>query len=251
MGRTRVDHGAGVALDVERVHDHLPHPGECARRTLLARTVTLVRDPVVHGERPQWVGVRLASLRGRNHGRVIEEAKLFHHHHLGVPADPQEGHANAAQVVQRDARKLVDYVGHACKLVEPVLHCGVESPPELRLLVGDRVDGYFVAVVPEFLHVTVVGVLVRQEESCLDGAPVCVGPVRGEYLLVDFPILVVDSIVECQHNHLWGLIDLNVAWNSCSVGAAKTIWQSAVAQVATLRCVWIVLGVAIGLVRVV
>lgn len=148
VSRTRVHHGTGVALNVERIHDHLPHAWECARRTLLSGSVASVRNSVVHGEWPQRVGVWLASLRWRNHGGVVQESKLLHHDHLGVPANAQEGNPNAAQIVKRDAGKLVDDVGHAGKLVEPILHGGIECPPQLGLSVCDRVDGNLVAVVP-------------------------------------------------------------------------------------------------------
>lgn len=251
VGGAGVDHRAGVALDLERVHDHLPHAGEGARRALLARARALVRDAVVHGEGPQRVGVGLADLAGRHHGGVVEEAELLHHDHLRVPAHAQEGHAHAAQVVERDAGELVDDVGHAGELVEPVLHGGVEGPPQLGLLVRDRVDGDLVAVVPQLLHVAVVGVLVRQEEGALDGTAVRVRAVRGEDFRVDLPVLVVDGVVQRDDDHLRRLVHLDVAGDSRAVGAAEAVGQRAVGQVTPLGRVRVVLRVAVGLVRVV
>ena len=128
--RAGVHHRARVALNVQRVHDHLPHAGERAGGTLLARAGAAVRDPVVERVRPQGrVGLR------RDHAAVVQEAELLHHDELRVPSDSQERHAHSPQLIQWDTREPVYDVRHAGELVEPVLYRRVVRPPQLWLLV--------------------------------------------------------------------------------------------------------------------
>lgn len=109
--------------------------------------------------------------------------------------------------------------------------------------------GNFVTIVPQLLHVSIVGVLVRQEECRRNGASVRVGSVGGEDFLVDLPVFVVDSIVESENDHLWRFLWLEIAWDQCSIDRAEAIGQSAVVGIASRRRVGIVLRVAIRFVR--
>lgn len=62
------------------------------------------------------------------------------------------------------------------------------------------------SIVPQFLHMSVVGVRVRDEESSLDRAAVRVRPPSREYVLcVNVPVLVVDGPGECEGYHLRSL----------------------------------------------
>lgn len=130
MGRTRVDHSASVPFNVQRIHHHFPHAGERARRTLLARSTATMRNTIVERVRPQR-RIRLRS----HHRRIVQEAELFHHDELRVPADAKERHTSATNFVQRNAGKLVNDVGHSGKLIEPIFDRGVKSPPQFRLFV--------------------------------------------------------------------------------------------------------------------
>lgn len=132
-----------------------------------------MRDPVV-----QCVGPERGIGFGSHHTAVVQEAEFFHHDELRVPSDTQEGDADSPQLVQRDACESVDDVGHAGKLVEPVLYRCIVRPPQLWLLVSagisrkvnsdlsdfncsrDGVDGYLVSVIPQLLRISVVRVLV-------------------------------------------------------------------------------------------
>ena len=100
-------------------------------------------------------------------------------------------------------------------------------------------------LVPELLDHGVVGVLMGHIEGAVDWASVWVFVVGWEQLvLVERPVLVVDSIVEGDDDHLGNLLGVHPAWDEGSIGAAEAVWESAVAVVARWSCIWIVLWVA-------
>lgn len=134
MSRTWVNHSTCVSLNVQWIHDHLPHPRERARGTLLSWSGTPVWNPVVQCV---WPERRIGF--GCNHTAVVQESELLHHDELCVPSNSQEGNSHSSQLVQRNTSEFIDDVSHACKLVEPVLECCVERPPQLRLSVTAEV----------------------------------------------------------------------------------------------------------------
>lgn len=86
-----------------------------------------------------------------------------------------------------------------------------------------RVDSDFVALVPEFLRLVVVVELVAHEECRFDRATVGILPVVEQNLVVEFPVLVVDGIVECQNDHLRGLRGLQVPRYLGPIRGAETV----------------------------
>lgn len=69
-----------------------------------------------------------------------------------------------------------------------------------------RMHGNLVAVVPQFLHVSVIGVGVRHEERRFDRTSVGIGALRREQMArVDVPVFMVYRAVERQGDHLWCL----------------------------------------------
>lgn len=175
MRRTGIDHRTSVTFDVERIHDHLPHTGERPRWALLSRALALVWDTEIEGVRPErWICF-WSDERG-----IVGESKLLHHNELGVPARTQKRHTSSANIIERDARKLVDDVSHSGELIEPIFDGRIERPPQFGLPMGDRVSCDFVAVVPELLNVAVICVFMREEESRSDGTTVGVCAIREE-----------------------------------------------------------------------
>jgi len=65
-----------------------------------------------------------------HHGGVVHEAKLLHHEELPIPADAQEGHPHAPDLLHANGGKLIDDVRLANHLVEPILNGGVLGPPQ-------------------------------------------------------------------------------------------------------------------------
>lgn len=144
--RTTVHHATGVATaGLQLIHDHLPDARIAARRTVLVVARALVRHLKVERVGPEgWVGVRC------DHGGVVLEAKLLHHEELAVPADAEEGHANAANLLHADVAKAVDDVRLADHFVEPVLDGGVVRPPRLGgAMTGKEEMGGFIYVMKD------------------------------------------------------------------------------------------------------
>ena len=69
---------------------------------------------------------------------------------------------------------------------------------------------------------------------------------REQLVLVQRPVLVVDSVVEGDDDHLRHLLRVHAARDEGSVRTAEAIGQGAVAVVARWGRVWIVLRVAPG-----
>ena len=128
---TTVYHSTGVAsTGFQLIHHHLPDARVAPSGTVLVVSRALVRHFKVQG-----VGPERRIRMGRHHGGVVLEAKLLHHKELAVPADPQERHADAADLLHAHVPKPVDDVSLAHHLIEPVLDGGVVRPPRLRCAV--------------------------------------------------------------------------------------------------------------------
>ena len=79
----------------------------------------------------------------------------------------------------------------------------MDSKDDLR----DGVRCDLVALGKEVLDLAVVGPLVADIEGGGDGAPVGVGPVRAEDVLVEVLVQVAHGVVEGQHDDLNWLLD--------------------------------------------
>lgn len=86
----------------------------------------------------------------------------------------------------------------------------------------------FVAIIPEFLDIPVVGVLVRQEEGCLNWTAIAVGSICGKDFGVNFSIFIVDGIIEGQDDHLRRVFQPQVSRNSCRIKRTKAVGKSTV-----------------------
>jgi len=96
----------------------------------------------------------------------------------------------------------------------------------------DGVSGDFVTLAVDFLNGRVVAVLVRNEESGLDVAAVGILSLTIEHFLVQINVVVVDGIVESDHNHLRHLLGLEFAWNFSTRFGAKAVGKKANGRVA-------------------
>lgn len=67
------------------------------------------------------------------------------------------------------------------------------------------------------LHRGIVGVLVRNEERSFNRAAIWIIAALFENLFVNIDIVVVDGIIECDHDHLWHLCWLQFARDLCAV----------------------------------
>lgn len=91
----------------------------------------------------------------------------------------------------------------------------------------------------QLLHGRVVGVLVRDEEGSLGRASVGVVATILEDALVHDDVIVVDSIVEGDGDHLGHGVRLQLAWDLSAVRGAIAIGQHALGLVARGRAVGI------------
>ena len=73
-------------------------------------------------------------------------------------------------------------------------------------------------LVPELLNHCIVGVLVGCVEGSMNGAAIWVLECWGEdFVLVETPVLIIDSIVKSDDNHLWHICRKNSARNEGSI----------------------------------
>lgn len=231
----------GIIATVEFVHDHFPD-GMRSGRTVLTISVALVRHAEVQSVRPQG---RVAQWGGD--GGIVQEGLLLHHEELIVAADSQVRGAHTHDRVVGNVGEPFDDESNAGHLfgprlgagLAPVLFIGIVTArmhvSAINLLewmvLRDRVSGDFVALSVHFLHCRVVGVLVRNEEGSLDSAPVRIVATVLEQLLQNVDVVVVDGIVERDHDHLRHLAGLQFAGNLSSIGRAEAVGQNALALV--------------------
>ena len=104
-------------------------------------------------------------------------------------------------------------------------------------------NGDFVTFPMHLLDGRVIGIFMRNEESCLDVAPVGILTFTIEYIFVQFDVVVVDGVVESDGDHLGYVFGRQVVRRARTVFRAETVWQRALRQVARRRAVRIVLRV--------
>ena len=105
------------------------------------------------------------------------------------------------------------------------------------------------AIIPQLLYMTVVGIFVRKVKRGEDVASVRIGTIGQEQFLIDIPIFVVDRIIEGQDDHLWSFFQSQIARYSSSVRTAEAVGQCTVGQITTVGRVRIMFRIAPGLVR--
>lgn len=104
------------------------------------------------------------------------------------------------------------------------------------------------AIIPQFLHMSVVGVFMREEEGGSDGTSIRISAIGGEDFLVYFPVLIVDSIVKGKDDHLRCLFRSQISRDPGGIDRTEAVRKSAVLEVTSWRSVWIVLRVTVRLV---
>ena len=200
---TRVNHGAagqifvdsGILPSVQLVHDDLPD-GEGASWAVLQVAVAAVRHPEIHRVGPEGRVLQRGGDRG-----VVQEGLLLHHGELVVAADTEVGSAQAHHRVVIDVCKLVNDEAGPRHFLCPVVHSSL-GPESLIVVVGDGVGGDLMSQPVHILHGGVVGVLVRHKKCRLDVAAVWIPSLFVENLFVQINIVVVDSVIEGDGDHL-------------------------------------------------
>lgn len=112
-------------------------------------------------------------------------------------------------------------------------------------------NGNFVTIIPQLLHMSIVGVFVRQEKSGQNVAAVWIGSIGQKQLLIDIPIFVVNRIVECDDHHLRRFFRSQITRNSSGVRTAEAVRQRAIGQITAIRRIWIVFRVTPRFVRLI
>jgi len=229
-----------VFPSVEFVHDHFPD-GEGAGGAVLEVTVALMGHAVVQHVWPQGE----VRDRGSNSG-VVEETTVLHHVELVIASDPQEGASHAQDGVIGDVSKALDDFPGTSHLLSPVLF-GSVGPEGGVSVVADGVDSDLVATMVKLFNSSVVGVLVGDEESGPDVASVGVGTATEE-LIVEVDVVVVDSVVEGDHNHLRDSLGVHLAGSLCGVVNAVAVGQCTLGLVAERSSVGVLVHAAGGLI---
>jgi len=199
----RVDHSTsgkvfidgGIFPTIELVHDHFPDSVGTGG-AVLERTVASVGHAEVHGVRP-----KRGVLKGSSDGRIVKESLLFHHGKLVVTTNSEVRGSQANNGVISDVRELVNDQSGSSHFLGPVIDRGL-SPEGLGIVVSDGVSGDFVTHIVDVLNSGVVGVLVRNKEGRLDITTVGVLPLPVEDLVVQVNVVVVDGVIEGDHDHL-------------------------------------------------
>lgn len=213
MWWTAVDHAACIFTCLQLIHDQLPDAGITARWTVLIGAHTTMGHLEVQCIWPErWIRVWC------DHRGIIDKAKFLHHKELTIPAHTQERNAHSANLLHAHAGKFVDYIGLANHFIKPILNGGILGPPKLwatmpanrkRVTKEDceskenhlrhRVHSNFMSIVPEFLHILIVGIRMGYIECTANGATVGIAPIgREQHLGEELPIVVIDGIIECQ-----------------------------------------------------
>lgn len=91
----------------------------------------------------------------------------------------------------------------------------------------DGVSCNLVSFAVDFLDGRVVAVLVRDEEGGLNVATVGVLALAVEHFLVQLDVVVVDGIVETDHDHLWHVLGVKFAGDFSARFGTETVGQQA------------------------
>lgn len=112
--------------------------------------------------------------------------------------------------------------------------------PQLFFFLNLEINVYCICDLT-YLQRSVVGVLVRREESAPNLAAVRVLPLAVEDFVVEVDVVHVDGTVEGDGDHLRHLVGLDVARDAGAVGGAEAVGQHALRGVAVRRAVRVVL----------
>jgi len=229
----RINHGTtgqvlvefGVFTTIQFVHDQFPD-GVATGRAALVVTVATVGHTEVKSVWPQRDVLQWRRDRG-----IVKEGLLFHHGELVVTSHAQVRSAHTYDRVVGDVGEFVDDETSSSHFFGPVID-GSFRPESLVVVVRDRVNGDFMTLSVDFLNSGVVAVLMGNEERGLNVASVGVFAATVKHGVVQFDVVVVDGIVEGDHDHLWHLFDVQVGRDSGSILRAETVGQCAALRVA-------------------
>lgn len=154
----------------------------------------------VHG-----VGPKRGVLEGSSDGGIIKESLLFHHGKLVVTTNSKVRGSQTNNRVIGDVGELVNDQSGSSHFLGPVIYRGL-SPEGLDVIVGDGVSGDFVTKIVNVLNSRVVGVLVGNKEGRLDITTIGILPLPVEDLVVQVNVVVVDGVIEGDHDHLRNIL---------------------------------------------
>lgn len=240
--RAGVDHVAtgqrfverGIITTIQLVHDHLPH-GMATRWAVVGIAVALVRHAEIQGI---WPDGHTAQ-RGGN-GGIVHKELISHHLELLVATHTQVGSAHANDGAIGDVGKAFHNQTRASHLGQPIV-VGAACPVVGVILVRQRKDRDLMAATMQVLNGRIVCILVRDEESALDGAAIGILVLAIEDVLVQVDVVHIDGAVERDRDHLRHLLGLNAAGNACAISRAEAIGQSALRGVALWRTIGILI----------
>lgn len=112
-----------------------------------------------------------------------------------------------------------------------------------------RMNGNFVAIVPQFLHLLIVSVLMRYIECCLHRTTVWIFSIRRKQFRCEkVEIFKIDGIIKGEYYHLWRLRRFQSIGNHRSVFRAKAFRQYTHRQITCFRRIWIIISIAPALI---
>jgi len=214
-----------VLTTIQFVHDQFPD-GVAAGGAVLIVTMATVGHAEVESVWPQR-----DVLKWSGDGRIVKEGLLFHHGELVVTSHAQVGSAHTYDRVVGDVGEFVDDETSSGHFFSPVIHRSF-GPESFVVVVRDGMYGDFVSLSVDLLNGGVVAVLMGNVESGLDVATVGVFASAVEHEVVQVDVVVVDGVIEGDHNHLWDLFEVQVGWDSGSVFRAEAVGQCAAVRVA-------------------
>ena len=107
-------------------------------------------------------------------------------------------------------------------------------------------------LIPQLLNHGIIGILMGGVESAMNWTSIRVLVAWGEDLvLVQTPVLIIDSIIKSDDNHLRNICRKNSARNKSSIRRAEAVWECTIWIVTRRSSVWVMGWVAPTLVTVV
>ncbi len=108
----------------------------------------------------------------------------------------------------------------------------------------DWMDGDFVSLVPQFVDHGIISVFMRDIKGSMNGTAIRIFVGRWEDpLLVQLPVVIIDSIVKGDVNELRNFFGVETTRDKGSIHWTKAVGQGAIGVITRGSSIWIVLWV--------
>merc|ERR1712129_539882 len=191
---------------IKLVHNHLHD------RVAPGGAVLEVAVAPVWGCEGQWVRPERRVRQRSHHRAVVHKTLLFQSRELPVPSQSQQWGSAAVDILSRHITPGDHQVPGSSHLGDPA-GLGTVVPVFLIILVGYGVGGHLMSSPVQLLCHAVVVVAMRDKEGSLGVTAIWVNESTIENLVEDLHVVVIDSIVKGEHDHLGHSRRDNISWD--------------------------------------